>query len=79
MEMRSALDLSRAKSARRRLSMQARRHAPLRGENASRRRDSVMTSHYGIDLPLLVSAAERYVADPVLRRQLAVPRLPEGR
>lgn len=38
----------------------------------------VMTSHYGIELPLLVSAIERYVADPGQRRQLAVPRLPEG-
>jgi len=36
----------------------------------------IMSSQYGIDLPLLVSAVERYVADPHAREGLAVPRLP---
>jgi len=36
----------------------------------------IMTSQYGIDLPLLLSAVERYVADPSAREGLAVPRLP---
>jgi len=36
----------------------------------------IMSSLYEIDLPLLVSAVEKYVASPSARQQLAVPRLP---
>jgi hypothetical protein len=35
----------------------------------------IMSSHYAIDLPFLVTAIERYVADPRARDGLAVPRL----
>jgi hypothetical protein len=35
----------------------------------------IMTSQYGIDLPLLVGAVERYVAEPGARQELAVRRL----
>jgi hypothetical protein len=35
----------------------------------------IMTSHYQIDLPYLVTAIERYIADPHARAALAVPRL----
>lgn len=36
----------------------------------------IMSSLYEVDLPLLASAVEKYVASPSARRQLAVPRLP---
>jgi hypothetical protein len=35
----------------------------------------IMTSLYGIDLPFLVTAIERYVADPEARKGLSLPRL----
>lgn len=35
----------------------------------------IMSSHYAIDLPFLVTAIERYIADPCARDRLAVPRL----
>jgi hypothetical protein len=35
----------------------------------------VMSSQYGIDLPFLVRAIERYVTEPESRAGLAVPRL----
>jgi hypothetical protein len=35
----------------------------------------IMSSHYAIDLPFLVTAIERYVADPRARDGLAIPRL----
>jgi hypothetical protein len=35
----------------------------------------IMSSHYAIDLPFLVTAIERYIADPHARDGLAVPRL----
>ena len=38
----------------------------------------IMTGTYGIDLPLLAAAVERYVSDPNSRRGLSVPRLPSG-
>ena len=38
--------------------------------------DMIMTSLYGIDLPFLVTAIERYVADPEARKGLGLPRLP---
>jgi hypothetical protein len=35
----------------------------------------IMSSHYAIDLPFLVTAIERYISDPHARDGLAVPRL----
>lgn len=39
----------------------------------------IMSSHYGIELPYLVSAIERYLAEPQARQGLAVPRLPASK
>jgi len=36
----------------------------------------ILSSQYGIELPYLVSAIERYIAEPQARQGLAVPRLP---
>lgn len=36
---------------------------------------TIMTAHYGVALPLLVSAMERYISEPAAREEL-VPRLP---
>ena len=36
----------------------------------------LMTSQYGLDLPLLMRALERYVADPSSRSELSRPKLP---
>lgn len=36
----------------------------------------IMSSHYDIDLPFLVTAIERYMSDPSARNGLAVPRFP---
>lgn len=37
----------------------------------------ILSSQYRIELPLLVSAIERYVREPRARAGLAIPRLPE--
>ncbi|MQA41571.1 hypothetical protein [Rugamonas aquatica] len=38
----------------------------------------LMTTHFGIDLPVLVSAISRYAADPAARAELAPPKALEG-
>jgi len=39
----------------------------------------ILSSHYRIELPYLVSAIERYIAEPQARQGSAVPRLPVSR
>ena len=38
----------------------------------------LMTTHFGIDLPVLVGAVSRYAADPVARAELAPPAMLKG-
>ncbi len=38
----------------------------------------ILTSNYGMDLPLFMAALERYLADPSARRELARRLLPKG-